>query len=109
MTGEYLRFYLSLFRKTLPQNLSDTSMQLLFSVAEQGGVCGILDECVFEDVGGLRGDTTPEDQFLPEQPIEGVLKLGILQRRDGSEKLMRKFSTDDGPNLRNLLHRCKPI
>ena len=61
VTGKYLRLCLSLFRKTLPQNLSDTGMQLLLSAAEQSGVCGILDEGVLENVSGLRGDATPED------------------------------------------------
>jgi hypothetical protein len=75
MMGQQVGLSSCNFWKTLLKLCGDLSMYVLTPTLEQGAVCGLLDEGMFERVLGVGGYTSPEYQLGGNELVQGVIEL----------------------------------
>jgi hypothetical protein len=84
-------------------------VKLLAAASEQATIGDLLYERMLEGIGRLGCHATRKDQFCPDQFAEGGRKRCLIYPGDGSEQLVVKLPSDDGSDLRDLLHRRQPV
>ena len=84
-------------------------MQIPPTGAQKGIVCGVLHECVLEDVAGVRRRPATKDKTSLGELVECADQLCVCAVRDRGKQFIGKLATDHGTNLRNLLHRSQPV
>jgi hypothetical protein len=86
MLRQSLGLHLYDLRKFLFQGSSDTAMQLLPPVTQQGAVRGILHQRVLEGVFRIGGSPAPKNQFGVQELRQGVVQLRLRQGRNGADQ-----------------------
>ena len=99
MMRQQFRLRLGGLRKLLCQDLSNPLVILLAGALEQGLVCRILNQGMFEQIGRLGRDTTLIQQFRLDELAQALLQGSVVSGGSSPEDLIAKLPSDDRPEL----------
>ena len=108
MTRKHFRLGLDGLSKVLLQHLRDPSVELPPRALEQAGVGRVPNQRVLEDVGGMRGHASLEDQLRPRQPAQRVGEL-FFPGDDRRQQIVGKLPADDRGNLGYVFDRSEAV
>ena len=107
--GDHFRMRAGHIRKTRFQGLSDPGVQFSPLAPQQGFVCRIPDQGVFELVARIRWQPAHVDQFGVRKLCQPRLQFIFGHRCYGGEQLVRKLTSQDRAQLRNILGPAEPV
>jgi hypothetical protein len=92
------------------QHCGDASMQFLTLAAQQCTVGGVLNECMFEQIGCMRSRAAAKQQFRFAELRQRSLQCRLLTLDHRSDERIGEFATEHRTDLRDFLRRrCEPI
>ena len=89
---------------TLFESACNVAMQLLATTPHKTCVGSLLHERMLEQVRGIRRCSTLKNQLGTNELRECGLKIPFRESGYGSDQAVGELSTDDGADLRHVLH-----